>query len=140
MLWQKTNLPASDVQRQTGNVTGGLRLVQAKWKVSGILIDQTIYFRNEVFGHLIWSVWKTKPLSEKAETSFDVYLLGESYGVHKLMMSHKPSGEAGQHNYTTILHWGDLAETIRELNLVGKTFNLYSPPLGQTEPFIIEVQ
>lgn len=139
LLWQKTKLPASDVQRQKGNVTGGLRLVQAKWKVSDNFIDQTTYFRNEIFGHLIWSTWKSKPYSEKAETSFDVYILGESYGVHELMISHKPSGEASQHNYTTILHWGELAETIRQLNIVGKTFNLYSPPEGQTEPFIIEV-
>lgn len=139
LLWQKTKLPASDVQRQKGNVTGGLRLVQAKWQVSGNFIDQTTYFRNDVFGHLIWSTWKTKPYSEKAETSFEVYILGESYGVHELMISHKPSGEASQHNYTTILHWGELAETIRQLNLVGKTFNLYSPPEGQAEPFIIEV-
>jgi len=139
LLWQKTKLPASDVQRQRGNVTGGLRLVQAKWKVSGNFINQTTYFRNEVFGHLIWSTWKTKPYSEKAETSFDIYILGKSYGIHELMVSHKPSGEASQHNYTTILHWGELAETIRQLNLVGKTFKLYSPPEGQTEPFIIEV-
>jgi HKD family nuclease len=139
LLWQKIKLPASDVQRQKGNVTGGLRLVQAKWKVSGDFIDQTTYFRNDVFGHLIWSAWKTKPYSEKAETSFSVYLLGESHGIHQLTISHKPSGEAGQHNYTTILHWGDLAEIIRQLNLVGKTFNLYSPPESQTEPFIIEV-
>jgi len=139
LLWQKINLPASDVQRQPGNVTGGLRLTKAGWKVSGNLIDQTVYFRNDVFGHLVWSVWKERPYSEKAEANFDVYLLGKSYGIHQLMISHKPSGEAGQHNYTTILHWGDLAETIRQLNLVRRTFKLYAPPNGQAEPFIIEV-
>lgn len=139
LLWQKTNLPKSDVQRQKGNVTGGLRLVQAKWKVLDKFIDQTTYFRNDVFGHLSWDTWKTKPYSEKAETSFDVYLLGESYGVHQLMVSHKPSGEAKQGNYTTILHWGDLAETIRSLNLVGKTFSLYAPQNNKSEPFTIEV-
>jgi HKD family nuclease len=139
LLWQKTKLPASDVQRQSGNVTGGLRLTQAGWTVSGNPIDQTTYFRNDVFGYLTWSVWKERPFSEKAEAYFDVYLLGKSYSIHQLMVSYKPSGEAGQHNYTTILHWGDLAEIIRELNLVGKTFNLYAPPSGQAEPFIIEV-
>jgi len=139
LLWQKRNLPASDVQRQSGNVIGGLRLTQADWKVSGNPIDQTTYFRNTVFGHLLWQTWKTKPFNEKAETNFDVYLLGKNYGTHRLMISHKPSGEAGQRNYTTILHWGNLAETIRRLNLVGKTFNLYSPPKGQAEPFVIEV-
>ncbi|MCI0609553.1 MAG: phospholipase D family protein [Anaerolineae bacterium] len=139
LLWQKPNLPASDVQRQSGNVTGGLRLTKAGWKVSGNPIDQTVYFRNDVFGHLVWSVWKERPYSEKAESNFDVYLLGKSYGIYQLMISHKPGGEAGQHNYTTILHWGDSAETIRQLNLVGKTFKLYAPPNGQAEPFIIEV-
>jgi HKD family nuclease len=140
LLWQKTRLPASDVQRQTGNVTGGLRLTKAGWEVGGNLIDQTTYFRNDIFGHLVWSAWKTKPHSEKAKAKFDVYLLGQSYGIHELMISHKPSGEAGQHNYTTILHWGDLAETIRKLNLVGKTFKVYSPSEDQTEPFIIAVE
>ncbi len=139
LLWQKTNLPASDVQRQSGNVTGGLRLTQAGWEVSGKPIDQTMYFRNDIFGRLSWSVWKTKPYNEKAEAKFDIYLLGKSYGIYELMISHKPSGEAKQRNYTTILHWGDLAETIRKLNLVRKTFKLYAPPSGQTEPFIIEV-
>ncbi len=139
LLWQKTKLPSSDVQRQAGNVTGGLRLVQAKWKVSGFFINQTTYFRNDIFGHLKWSTWKIKPYSEKAEAQFDVYILGKSYGIHELMISHKPSGEASQHNYTTILHWGELAKTIRQLNLVGKTFNLYSPPKNQPEIFIIEV-
>jgi len=136
--WKKLFWTA--IQRQEGNVTGGLRLVQAKWKVADDFIDQTTYFRNDVFGHLTWSVWKTKPYSEKAEAAFDVYLLGKSYGIHELLISHKPSGESGQHNYTTILHWGDLAETIRKLNLVGKTFSLYSSPQGQVEPFILVVE
>lgn len=139
LLWQKKRLPASDVQRQKGNVTGGLRLVQAKWKVLDNFIDQTTYFRNDVFGYLVWSVWKEKPYSERAEADFDVYILGKNYGVHQLIISHKPSGEAGQHNYTTILHWSGLAETIRQLNLVGKTFNLYAPNDSQTEIFTIEV-
>jgi hypothetical protein len=56
------------------------------------------------------------------------------------MISHKPSGESGQHNYTTILHWGDLAEIVQELNLVGKTFSLYSSPQGQAKPFILVVE
>lgn len=139
LIWQKTKLPASDVQKQKGHVTGVLRLSQAKWEVNGDVIDQTTYFRDVVFKQLSWSVWKTKPYNEKAEAKFDVYILGYKYGVHELMISHKPGGEAGQGNYTTSLHWGDLADTIQELNLVGKTLNLYAPKNGKTEPFVIEV-
>jgi hypothetical protein len=77
--------------------------------------------------------------SERANADFAIYILGISYGTHNLMISHKPSGEAGQHNYTTILHWGELVQTIRQLNLNGRTFSLYAPPLGQAEPFTIEI-
>jgi HKD family nuclease len=139
MVWQKVLLPASDVQRQTGHVTGGLRLTQAGWVVDGNTIDQATYFRNDVFGNLEWREWKTSPYSERVEADFDVYILGESYGVNQLAISHKPSGEARQGNYTTILHWGELAGTIHQLNLIGKTLKLYSPPDGQVEPFIIEI-
>ena len=140
LLWQKIKLPASDAQRQIGNITGGLRLTQAGWKVSGNFIDQTNYFRNTIFGHLNWHTWKTKPYSEKAEANFYIEILGKNYGIHQLTISHKPSGEAGQHNYTTILHWGDLTETIRQLNLVGRTFSLYAPSDNQAEPFVIKVE
>ena len=139
LLWQKTKLPASDAQRQIGNITGGLRLTQAGWKVSGHLINQTTYFRNDIFGHLTWRQWKAKPYSEKAEANFSVDILGKNYGIHRLTISHKPSGEAGQHNYTTILHWGNLTETIRQLNLIGRTFSLYAPSNNQIEPFIIKI-
>ena len=139
LLWQKSKLPASDVQRQIGNVTGGLRLTQARWKANGENIDQTTYFRTAVFGGLQWDKWKDKPYSEIATAKFAVQILGKDYGLHELDISHKPSGEAGQHNYTTILHWGALSDIVRKLNLIGKTFRLYAPPEGQTEPFFIEV-
>jgi hypothetical protein len=70
---------------------------------------------------------------------FHVQILGTDYGLHELSISHKPSGEAGQGNYTTMLHWKDLGEIVRDMNLIGKTFKLYAPPHGQTEPFFIEI-
>jgi HKD family nuclease len=141
LLWQKSNLPNSDAQqtRDGSNPTGGLRLTQAGWTIDGDEIDQTTYFRNDIFGNLVWMEWRASPYSEKAETNFDIYILGTSYGVHNLTISHKPSGEAGQGNYTTILHWGDLIDIIRQSNLVGKTLSLYAPPPGQAEPFTIEI-
>jgi hypothetical protein len=140
LLWQKTRLPGADVQRSpAGNVTGGLRLTQAKWTVAGRLIDQTTYFRKTVFGRQNWSQIKASPYVEGTSVTFDVTVRGTHYGTHTLRVSHKPSGEAGQGNYTTILHWGDLGELIRKLNLVERTFRLYAPPIGQTEPFFIDI-
>jgi hypothetical protein len=140
LIWEKKDLPATDVQRQQGNPTGSLRLVQKKWEVEGKKIDQTTYFRKVIFGKLNWTIGTHKPIKrETALITFVVRILGEDYGERKLVVSHKPSGEARQRNFTTALHWGDLASTIKELNLVGKTFRLYAPPENQQEPFFIEI-
>jgi hypothetical protein len=140
LLWRKVDLPPSDVQRQAGSPTGGLRLTQAGWRADGKPIDQTKYFRYNVFGALDWRVGREQPpYREDAAARFNVTLLGQSKGIHLLRLSHKPSGEAGQGNYTTLLHWGPLADTIRELDLVGKTLSLYAPPAGSPEPFFLEI-
>lgn len=50
-VWEKHNLPKSDTQQpsEKSNPTCNLRLSQAGYKVDGQKIDQTTYFRNEVF-------------------------------------------------------------------------------------------
>ncbi len=128
LVWEKEGLPLSDVQSQAGHPTGGLRLTQAEWTVNDLPIDQTSYFRYDLFGSFEWSVGKRRPSNrETTVIVFEVYILGRNYGVHELTISHKPSGEAGQRNYTTMLHWGALANTIRDLQLGGRTFRLYAP-------------
>jgi HKD family nuclease len=141
LVWQRDSLPASSVQRQPGNPTGGLRLVQAGWKIGEKIIDQTTYFRYDVFGQLNWSKGILAPKArEAARATFVVNILGKNYGQHELTISHKPSGEAGQGNYTTMLHWGDLGEIVRKLDLVGRTLKLYAPPHGRIDPFYIEIK
>lgn len=128
LLWRRDNLPASSVQRQPGNPTGGLRLVQARYRdASGRLINQTTYFRKVAFRELHWQVGSRRPYREDAEAEFAVSVRGRDMGVHKLKISHKPSGEAGQGNYTTILHWGVLGSEIQRLNLVGRSVEIYAP-------------
>jgi hypothetical protein len=141
LVWEKENLPASDVQRQRGAVTGGLRLTQAKFEFNGKRVDQTKYFRDVVFSQIPWRLGRKgfPKQRETTEVTFDLMILGKSYGRHKLVISHKPSGEAGQRNYTTMLHWGPLGNIIRDLNLVGKTLQLYAPSEGEIEPFYIEI-
>jgi hypothetical protein len=141
LLWKKKALPASDVQRQPGNPTGGVRLTQAGWEVKGKRIDQTTYFKDEVFGKQEWHLVAYRQAQPQSDTHvlFSVEILGHDYGIHTLRVSHKPSGEAGQGNYTTMLHWGELAETIHNLDLVARTFRLYAPPRGQSQPFFIEI-
>lgn len=55
-VWEKHNLPKSDTQQpsEKSNPTCNLRLSQAGYKVNGQKIDQTTYFRDEVFSECEW--------------------------------------------------------------------------------------
>jgi hypothetical protein len=138
LLWEKPGVAASDVGQQKGHPTGVVRLVKGGFKVGGRLIDQTTYFRRFVFGNLRWHVTRTTPRTEEADGEFDVTLLGKSYGVRTLGVSHMPSREANQQNYTTALHWRDLNAIVKKLPLVKKRFRIYAPA-GADGPFHIEV-
>lgn len=139
LLWKKPKLPASDVlyEKAGTNPTGGLRFIQARWKVMGETIDHTTYFKG-LFEDFDWVVEKTKPFVETTNVLFNMMILDRNVGIHSLTIRHKPSGEAGQGNYTTILSWGELGDLIRTSNLLGKDFYLYAPANGQKEPFYIE--
>lgn len=138
LVWTRQSLPASSVQAAGSgtNPTGGLRLVQAKFKVGGSVIDQTSYFRNNVFGKYSWKQIRTTPRVEASTIPFEVTIKGKFKGKFDLEVRHKPSGEAGQHNYTTSISWGDLGEIIRKAKLTGTRLDLYAPK-GKGKPFHI---
>jgi hypothetical protein len=142
LVWLKENLPSSDVQdvKKGTAPTGGLRLTQANWEVDGSVVDQTVYFRQDVFGNLNWKVEKTSPFVEVAEASFRLKINGVEIGQQNLKIRHKPSGEAEQHNYTTLISWGKFSKTISRFHLKGKNLTLYAPPEGQREPFLISIE
>lgn len=137
LLWQKV-LSQTDAQRQFGNPTGDIRLTQAGWKdEEDRPIDQTTYFRNDLFGSFDWHPKNDKV--EEAVVPFDVTVFGIHLGVHNLVVSHKPTGEAGQRNYTTGIQWGELTHVTRQANLAGKLLSLYGPPPERAAPFFIEI-
>lgn len=142
LLWKKTRLPGSDVQfaKSGTHPTGGIRLTQADWKVNNKQIDQTKYFRDVLFGNFKWRVVNTSPKVEIAKILFNVETLGSNKGQRRLEVRHKPSGEAGQGNYTTLLSWGKMSGVIQKQDLRGKTFFLYGPQQGKKEPFYIKIQ
>ncbi|HLD05284.1 MAG TPA: phospholipase D family protein [Candidatus Nanoarchaeia archaeon] len=142
LLWKKPKLKKSDVMREGSkktHVTGELRFTQAGFKVNNKVINQTTYFRYDVFGDKLWTVVKKKPIVDATTVSFRIRLIREDLGEHDLEVQNKPSGEAGQGNFTTSLRWGDLAAIIKKKNLVGKDFYLYAPQQGDDEPFFIEI-
>lgn len=116
VLWSKPKLPRGDLQLLNScNASGVLRLTQAGHK-----IDWKTYFRTFVFGGL---AWKSESGKEVARANFKIVLNGKDSGVHNLKISHKPSWESNQSNYTTALHWGDFDE-IRDWKLFSKTLTL----------------
>ncbi|MCF8248744.1 MAG: hypothetical protein K9J37_02470 [Saprospiraceae bacterium] len=138
LVWAKYNLPKSDVQipaREGTNPTGGIRLTQADYLVDGKAIDQTTYFRN-VFGDFKWKIASQAPYVEVALVPFEITIKGKFIGKFNLEIRHKPSGEAGQGNYTTSISWGEAGEEIREAYLVGANLELYRPS-KKGEPFQI---
>jgi hypothetical protein len=117
-VWEKRNIPRGDLQLLTkSNASGVLRLTQA-----GYGIDQTTYFRNTVFANLNWHPVDGK---EMASASFHIVIEGRPSGIYPLELSHKPSWESDQGNYTTGLHWGNAVDVIKIEGLIGKTLTMY---------------
>lgn len=139
LVWEKPRLPQGDLQiLQVGHTSGVLRLTQAGFLLGGRRIDQTTYFRRTVFASLQWSEDPRDPEKEIAYGQFRLIVLGRTVGEFSLKLSHKPSWEAGQHNYTTGLHWGDAVRFVRQPRLVGQRLHLFAPamPMG---PFVIQI-
>ncbi len=137
LVWTRKKLPASSVQKTpVGKDTGGLRLVQDNFKVDGVVIDQTNYFRDKIFKQFTWNKIKDKPFVEVTKVPFIVTIKDQNLGQIYLQIRHKPSGIAGQGNYTTSISWGEIGEIIKEANLTRLRLDLYAPN-SKGEPFQI---
>ena len=138
LVWVKPNLPSSDLQlNQTSAVPGVLRLTQAKYQVNGQTIDQTTYFRNQVFSQLNW-VYDAAKQKDVADVPISLIIAGVYVGDFDLSLSHKAAWAAGQGNYTTGLHWGDATSHIKQPGLLGRSLKLYEPATPQAR-FVIEI-
>jgi len=139
LVWQKLSLSNSDAQNvPTGTaITANLKLSQARFKVNNAIIDQTTYFRNQVFNNLTWV--QTKPNNnsyEEAFCPFDVTIVGNPIGTFTLKLSHDPVRIAGQGNTPTWLHWGNaILPFLQQTNITGRTLNLYQT----NQSFSIEI-
>lgn len=141
LVWKKPNLEKSDAQRTDSgtNPTGCIRLVKSGYRVDGVLIDQTSYFREDIFGVLAWKQVNAEPFVAVAKARFHIILNGTDTGLHELEIRHKPSGEAGQGNQTTSISWGKMTTVIRDAQVIGKTFYLYVLSGGDGPLYLIDI-
>lgn len=141
LVWEKPSLSKSDARQvtpgSTTKITGNLKLTQAGFHMNNIIIDQTTYFRNQIFNQLAWGHPRPNDNSyEEAYCTFDITILGNPIGFHNLKLSHKPSRVSGQGNVPTWLHWGNTVKPfLHQYNVTGKTLSLYQT--GQN--FSIEI-
>lgn len=140
VVWTRLKLPSSSVQGSAPgtNSTGGLRLVQAGFIVDDKKINQTNYFR-QLFDGYAWRTIRTSPFVEGAEIPFEITIKGKNIGRHVLMVRHKPSGEAGQNNYTTSISWGPIGDIISKGNLGGLRLDIIAP-VKKGKPYRIVIQ
>jgi HKD family nuclease len=144
LVWRKAPLPKTDAQYvppgSNSNPVGGVRLTKAGFEnPPGTLIDQTTYFRR-LFADYAWEQEPGKhDDQEHTFVPMRVIIRGRDYGVRHFEISHKPSGEAGQANYTTILRWGrEFVPIVQRERLTGSALSLYET----TDPdvrFLLEI-
>lgn len=140
--WFKTmdRTAAQQVPSPRTNPTGNLRLSQ-----EGFPIDHKNYFERTFFGGLPWAPRPSDPTVAEVSVAFDVYINGQSFGVHNLVLSHALHRISGQGNVPTLLHWGPLSPVLRATSyvnevvtlerLVGGTYRLTIEPHA-TGPFL----
>ena len=124
-VWEKKDLPKSDAQKPSddSNATYNLRLSQAGYRdANGDKIDQTKYFREDVFKDCTWE--KTKK-GEMTTIRAQIVVDDDNKGIFELKVTHELHRESKQDNVTTILHWGDAIPDITENDITGKTLELY---------------
>jgi len=143
LVWRKTLTRSDALQVREGTAyVGGVRLTQARFEyLPGQRIDQTTYFRG-LFADYRWErEYGRHRLADQEHTFVPMRIIirGKDYGIHKFEISHKPSGEAGQSNYTTILRWGhEFNRIVAQENISGATFSLYETN-SESEPFLVDI-
>lgn len=141
LVWRKTLRQSDALQVNPGtHPVGGVRLTQAQFEnPSGQRIDQTTYFR-QIFADYRWEHESGRHHDqEHAFVPIRIVIRGHDYGIRNFEISHKPSGEAGQANYTTILRWGrEFSPTVLVENLTGTVLSLYETAEPNAD-FLIEI-
>jgi HKD family nuclease len=114
--WNK-QLPRSDAGRPRAGsqTTAALRFTKARHP-----IDQTRWFREDLFGNEQWEPDPTRAGREITTARFDVTIDGIPRGTHELQLKHGAERESNERNFTTDLKWGSLTPVLRSEDLVGK--------------------
>lgn len=136
LRWCK-QLSASDALQtsQGTNPTGKLRLGRA-----GQDIDQTAWFRHDLFGNRTWiAEIRRGKRYETAHIPFNVQMPSARFGEKTLLIDHALHRAASQHNVVTVLSWGaDLSQWLREHSQKGKWVSIELDDRGEYQLRVTE--
>lgn len=121
--WSK-KLPASDAQRKnTGNQSGAVALTQGEYVRQ---IDQTTYFRQDLFGSARWTdqTAVTGQPKQVARVPMRVTIDGIDHGILEFQISNASNRESGQNNYTAQLHLEPVSHLFRQTDMTGKRLEI----------------
>lgn len=128
------NIPSGRTTNRTGS------MLFKKGETEGI--DQRHYFRQTVFGNLIWAhdISPNKRHLERAEASFEIIIKGVSYGIHLLRLTHNTKTNVRayeQKNSMTQIHWGTALNIVAQRDLLNRQMRLYQKP--GTQEFVLQI-
>ncbi|MEV7350590.1 phospholipase D family protein [Micromonospora chalcea] len=121
--WSKELTPSDAQRKNTGNQRGAVTLVQGHYRGR---IDQSTYFRNELFRAARWRPMRTatgRP-KDKAIVPMDTTIGGVAMGVLNFEVTYAANRESGQNNYTSTLHIEPLAHIFQQQNMEGRTLEI----------------
>lgn len=142
-VWKNQGLTATealnrDELSKNTRLAYRVSLKQAGYEVNGEVIDQTTYFRHNIFGDLDWVIDDEDSDKEVTEAIFHAEISDEDLGYYKLEIVHNPNWESGTNSPTTFLRWGELADEIEDREVMGKELRIYEPSEG-LRPFFIRI-
>lgn len=101
-------------------------------------IDRVTYFRNDLFGHLVWTLNGT---IETAAQEFDLVIKGVLLGTFDLTLRHsltRAAAAAVDKNSPTSLSWNDARPLVARADLLDRTMRIWRSVEDPTE-FQIEI-
>lgn len=106
-------------------------------------IDPVTYFRNDIFGHLPWAIYKNRAGNdaEFVDAKFDLFIKGTNVGRFTLTLRHsftRAAAAADDHNLPTELSWNEALPIIARTDLLDRTMTLLID-LGDRNHFAVEI-
>lgn len=106
-------------------------------------IDPVTYFRDDIFGHLNWTIYTNRAGNdaESVDAEFDLFIKGTNVGRFTLTLRHsftRAAAAADDHNLPTELSWNDALPFIARTDLLERTMTLLID-LGDPNHFAIEI-